>query len=616
MNYDNANPTVGNQDTHRLRGYRGRLLLCSGSGCCANGATGLKTELERLLEVHNLSTAYEVMITGCHGFCAAGPIMVTQPEGIFYQKLTTKALDRIVREHLLEGKPVTDFMFKQSVDAIPKRDDITFFSGQVLISQRNKGSIDPECLESYTSRGGYSAFLNLINRHTPEWVIQEIIESGLRGRGGGGFPTGLKWQACVHAVSKSNLRPIIVCNADHGMMQLESDPHSVIEGMLIGAFATGASEGIIYLRKSYHLALKRLERAIESATEKGYLGNRIADTDMSFSLRIHRGSGAFIGGESSSVINAISGKPPEPHAKTIRHVEKGVNGRPTVLNNVETWATIPVIIKNGAEWFAAIGTGIRKGDPFSGSSGTKVFSLVGDIVYPGQVEVPLGSLLGDVIARFGGGVPRLKPLKAVQIGGPTGGYVPASRLDLKLDFDSVKAVGAIIGSGELIVMSESKCMVDALKNTIGFLADESCGQCTPCREGLNLARNILDRIAAGDAAPDSLDMLQDIADALRSTSMCQFGITAANPLITAISAFRPEFLAHINEKRCPARVCKALIRYEINAQRCTGCTMCARSCPVSVITGERKKPHVIDTTGCIRCGTCFEVCRFDAVEVK
>ena len=616
MNQPNSSTAETNQEICRPRDFRGELLICSGSGCTANAADEIRNELARLLTEHNLSNTYRIGMTGCHGFCAAGPIMIVQPEGIFYRKLTIKVLDRIVREHLIEGKPVESLLFKDTVGTIPKREDIPFFSRQVLISQRNKGLIDPESIDSYIGRDGYLAFTRTLRNRQPEEVIQSIIDSGLRGRGGGGFPTGLKWRACRDAVVSSGLSPIVVCNADHGMMQLESDPHSVIEGMLIGAFAVGASEGVIYLRNTYHLARKRLEIALAQAAEKGFLGTRIAQSAMSFTIRIHRGAGAFIGGESSSVVASISGSIPEPQARTIRNAVKGVHGRPTVVNNVETWATVPVIMHKGADWFAAIGTGIRKGEPLSGSSGTKVFSLIGDIAYPGQIEIPLGTSLGDVIARFGGGVPKQIPLKAVQIGGPTGGYIPASRLDLKLDFDSLKAAGTILGSGELIVLSEKKCIADSLKNTIEFLADESCGQCTPCREGLNIARSILRRITEGNATADDLDGLRGLGLTMRETSMCQFGVTAANPILTALDSFLPELRAHIDQKRCPARVCKSLIRYEINAERCTGCTMCARACPVSVISGERKKPHRIDSTRCIRCGTCFEVCKFDAVEVK
>ncbi len=454
-------------------------------------------------------------------------------------------------------------------------------------------------------------------------MVKDVIASGIRGRGGGGFPAGVKWEGGRNAAIKKNEEIFVVCNADEGdpgaymdRSIIETDPHAVIEGMLIGAFAVGAKEGFIYIRKEYPLAMDRLHIAIEQAREYGLLGNNILGSDFSFDIHVHRGAGAFVCGESSALMASMAGKAGEPRAKYVRSVEFGFRDKPTILNNVETWANIPAIIEKGADWFASIGSGDVSENPWGGSSGTKVFSLVGNIKNTGLVEVPMGITLREVIEEIGGGIPDGKKFKAIQTGGPSGGCIPESLIDMKIDFDSLSEVGSMMGSGGLIVMNEQTCMVDVARYFINFLVDESCGKCTPCREGLYAMKSILDRICSGEGKEGDIEALEELSETIIDTSLCQLGGSAPNPVLSTIKYFRNEYEQHITEKKCIAGVCKPLIEYSINAEKCIGCTACAKPCPVKAITGNKKEVHVIDKETCIKCGICVETCKFDAVEVK
>jgi NADH:ubiquinone oxidoreductase subunit F (NADH-binding)/NAD-dependent dihydropyrimidine dehydrogenase PreA subunit len=450
-----------------------------------------------------------------------------------------------------------------------------------------------------------------------------VKRSGIRGRGGGGFPTGVKWESCISSAKKSQVAPYLVCNADEGdpgafmdRSIIEADPHSVIEGMTIGAYAMGAKEGFVYIRKEYPLALARLKKAIEQARKHGLLGDNIFGSDFSFDINIHQGAGAFVSGESSALMTAMEGKVGEPHSKYIHTVESGYKGMPTVLNNVETWANIPVIIEKGGKWFSEIGSGDVSKSPWEGSSGTKVFSLVGDITNTGLVEVPMGITLDEIVNKIGGGIPEARQCKAVQTGGPSGGCIPERLLNLPVDFDTLTEAGSMMGSGGLIVMDDSRCMVDVAKYFIDFLVEESCGKCTPCREGLVIIRSILGRITKGEGEPGDLEMLSNISETIKKASICDLGGSAPNPVLSTLKYFEDEYRAHIEDKKCPAGVCKALIQYTISEENCTGCGVCPKHCPVDAISGEKKKLHTIDPDKCIKCGICDEVCKFDAVEVR
>jgi len=605
--------------------YRGMLMVCNGTGCVAAKGFEIKKHLEEALLRHGLQDQWLVVGTGCNGFCAVGPIVVVQPEGIFYQKLRERDVELLVIEHLLGGKPVEKLMHKNPVTGAinPKMEDISFFTKQQLVALRNKGLIDPENLEHYIARDGYQALRRALTDANPDALIAEITRSGLRGRGGGGFPAGVKWASGKKAKVKRGTDIYVVCNADEGdpgafmdRSIIETDPHAVIEGMAIGAFAVGASEGFIYIRKEYPLALVRLNKALAAAREAGLLGERIFGTDFSFDIQVHRGAGAFVCGESSALMASMSGRAGEPRAKYVHNVEYGYRDLPTVLNNVETWANVPPIVLKGSDWFAAMGTGDVKDNPWNGSSGTKVFSLVGKVRNTGLVEVPMGITLREIIEDVGGGVPEGRTFKAVQTGGPSGGCIPASRLDMPVDFDSLTELGSMMGSGGMIVMDDRTCMVDVARYFVDFLVDESCGKCTPCREGLYALSKILRRICDGQGQDSDLTLLEEICDTVKEASLCQLGGSAPNPVLSTLKYFRDEYEAHIREKRCPAGVCKELIAYRILDPQCTGCGACVKPCPTAAITGEKKKPHVIDTGKCIRCGICFEVCKFHAVEVK
>jgi len=603
--------------------FNSALMVCTGTACVANRSFSLVEVLRKELEKRNLSEKYLVVPTGCNGFCAQGPIMVVQPEGIFYERLTSDDIPEILDRHLEGGKPVERLLYHDDGTAVPEMKNIPFFGKQKLLALRHKGMTDPEKIEDYFRLGGYQTLHRTLTSMKPGEVITEIIRSGIRGRGGGGFPTGIKWQSCVEAVRRTGNLPSVICNADEGdpgafmdRSIIEADPHSVIEGMITGAYAVGASEGYIYIRKEYPLAMKRLIIAIDQARENGLLGKNIFDTGFDFDIVVHRGAGAFVCGESSALMASMAGNPGEPRAKYVRSVERGYRDKPTVLNNVETWANIPLIMDKGAEWFASIGTGDVSENPWNGSSGTKVFSLVGDVNNIGLVEVPMGITLREIIYDIGGGIPGGKKFKAVQTGGPSGGVLPAGKLDLHVDFDTLTEADSMMGSGGMVVMDESTCMIQIAKYFVDFLKGESCGKCTPCREGLIALGTILDRIIKGDGRRGDIELLEEYGRNMSECSLCALGQTAANPVLSTIKYFRDEYEEHIIDRKCRALECKELIQYHINAEQCTGCTICARNCPVDAIEGSLKMPHVIDQNKCIRCGVCREVCNFNAVEVR
>jgi len=609
--------------TERFDSYSAVLMVCAGTACVANKSIGLIEHLKRELMNRGLSDKYLVVATGCNGFCAKGPIMVVQPDGVFYQKLTPADLPSIIEQHLEGGEPVESLLHMVKGVPVPKMQDIPFFAKQELLALRHRGLIDPEDIQDYVRLGGYATAAKVLTSMEPGDVLDSVIRSGIRGRGGGGFPAGLKWKSCVDAAEQLGILPVVVCNADEGdpgafmdRSIVEADPHTVIEGMIIGAFAVGASKGFIYMRKEYPLAMHRLEIAIMQARAEGLLGENIFGKGFSFDLEIHRGAGAFVCGESSALMASMAGMPGEPRAKYVRSVERGYKDGPTVLNNVETWANIPLILDRGGEWFGSIGTGDVSENPWGGSSGTKVFSLVGDVNNIGLVEVPMGITLREIIFDIGGGIPEGKPFKAVQTGGPSGGVIPAEKLDLKVDFDSLTSEGSMMGSGGMVVMDESTCMVKFARYFVDFLKDESCGKCTPCREGLVALGQILDRIMAGNGKAGDIELLEDFGASMNDGCLCALGKDAPNPVLSTIRYFRDEYEAHISSGTCPAGQCEALIKYTINPENCVGCTICAKNCPTDAITGTVREVHVIDDGKCIRCGVCRDVCKFNAVEVK
>jgi len=593
--------------------YRTHVMLCAGTGCVSNGSFRIKETLERELKKHNLQNEVAVVMTGCNGFCAQGPVMVVKPDDIFYQLLTDDDITHLVEEHFLKGRPVQKLMYTPPAEElpVPKMSDIGFFNKQRLIALRNRGMIDPEQIDEYIARDGYTALAKALNEMTPEQIIEEIKLSGLRGRGGAGFPTGRKWELARAAKGETKH---IVCNADEGdpgafmdRSIIESDPHSVLEGMIIGARAIGASYGHVYIRNEYPLARERLIKAIKQATDYGLLGKDIFGTGFDLDVSIHRGAGAFVCGEETSLIASLEGRAPEPRIRPPFPVESGIWDAPTNINNVETWANVPDIINRGAKWFSAIGTETSKG--------TKVFSVVGKVKNTGLVEVPMGITLREIVYDIGGGIPDDKEFKAVQTGGPSGGCIPQSLLDLPIDYEKLAEVGSIMGSGGLIVMDEDTCMVDVARYFLEFLKDESCGKCTACREGIDVMHGILVRICEGNGKEGDIEMLEELSEAVKDSSLCALGRTAPNPVISTIRYFSDEYEAHINDKSCPAGVCKALITYVIDEEKCKGCRLCAKNCPQEAITGEVKMPHTIEQDKCIKCGVCFDVCKFDAVSV-
>jgi NADH:ubiquinone oxidoreductase subunit F (NADH-binding)/(2Fe-2S) ferredoxin len=602
--------------------HRLHAMICTCTNCISNGALTIKDALEAQIAEKELADDIRVVQTGASGLCVNGPVLMVQPDGIFYQYLKKKDIPNLVEEHFLKGRPVESLMYVPVGEEmpIPKMSDIPFFKDQRLIALRNRGIIDPDSIDEYIANDGYKALAKALGTMTPDEVIEEIKRSGLRGRGGGGFPTGVKWQICRSSVLKSReadpQKPCyLICNADEGdpgafmdRSILEADPHSIVEGMCIGAYAMGATDGYIYARIEYPLAIERIEIAIKQAKEYGLLGENILGFDFSFDLTIFQGAGAFVCGEETSLIHSIEGKPPEPGQKPPFPAESGLWGCPTNINNVETWANVPVIMNWGAEWFAEIGT--------EKSKGTKVFSLAGNVNNAGLVEVPMGITLREMIYEIGGGIPNNKKLKAVQTGGPSGGFIPERFLHLPVDYERLKEVGAIMGSGGMIVMDEDTCILDIAKYFLDFTSDESCGKCSSCREGSLALRGIIEKICNGDGQEEDLELLEEICEAVKDASMCGLGQTLPNPVLSSLRYFRDEYEIHVKEKRCPAKVCKALITFSVDEEKCTGCTACARVCPTQAAHGEKKQPHKIDQEKCIKCGACVDACKFDAVEVK
>ncbi len=573
------------------------ILICAGGACISAGEESVKSALEKEIEKYALQDVVRIVETGCMGACSLGPLMVVYPEGIFYQKLTPDAARKIVQEHILKGRIVQEYLYKMPTgEVIPEAvEKLPFFARQVI--------------EEYIARDGYFALAKVLNEMTPEQVIEEIKKSGLRGRGGAGFPTGLKWELTKKAKGE---RKFVICNADEGdpgafmdRSVLEGDPHTVLEAMAIAGYAIGADQGYIYVRAEYPLAIERLELAIAQAKEYGFLGENIMGTSFKFDIELRIGAGAFVCGEETALIASVEGKRGQPRVKPPYPAQSGVWGMPTVINNVETFACVPPIIIKGAEWFRSIGT--------EKSPGTKVFALAGKITNTGLVEVPMGITLKELLYEIGGGSSTGKRIKAVQTGGPSGGCIPSEYFDTPVDYESLQKLGAIMGSGGMIVMDEDDCMVDVAKFFLEFTVDESCGKCTPCREGTREMLRILEKIVSGEGTMEDLERLEILGNVIKDSSLCGLGQTAPNPVLSTLRYYRHEYEAHVNEKRCPSLKCKNLIRYLIDPAKCVGCTACARVCPVNAISGEVRKVHRIDNEICIRCGSCIDVCRFGAI---
>ena len=594
--------------------YRSHVLVCGGTGCTSSGSAKVIDALKAELEKNGLTEEVQVIKTGCFGLCAVGPIMIVYPEGSFYSRVQAENIPEIVTEHLLKGRPVKRLLYKETVteDMIKSLNHTPFYAKQKRVALRNCGVINPENIDEYIAYDGYEALAKCLMEYKPEEVIQIVKDSGLRGRGGAGFLTGLKWQfaAANHADQK-----YVCCNADEGdpgafmdRSVLEGDPHSVIEAMAIAGYAIGASQGYIYIRAEYPIAVKRLEIAINQAREYGLLGKNIFSTGFDFDIEIRLGAGAFVCGEETALMTSIEGKRGEPRPRPPFPAVKGLFGKPTILNNVETYANIAQIILKGPEWFSSMGT--------EKSKGTKVFALGGKIHNTGLVEVPMGTTLREVIEEIGGGIPNGKKFKAAQTGGPSGGCIPAEHFDIPIDYDNLISIGSMMGSGGLIVMDEDNCMVDIAKFFLEFTVDESCGKCTPCRIGTKRLYEMLDKITKGQGTLEDLDKMEKLCYYIKNNSLCGLGQTAPNPVLSTLRYFRDEYIAHVSEKRCPAGVCKKLLNYEILADKCKGCTACARQCPVNAISGTVKQPHVIDKSKCIKCGSCMEKCKFGAIIKK
>ncbi|MGB4005851.1 MAG: NADH-quinone oxidoreductase subunit NuoF [Halanaerobiales bacterium] len=592
--------------------YRSHVLICTGTGCVSSGAGKLKEKLTAELEERGLQKEIKVVDTGCHGFCEKGPIVIVYPEGVFYCQVTEDDINDIVEEHLLKGRIVERLLYKEPLteESIPSYNDIDFYKKQKRIALANCGRINPESINEYIAIGGYEALGKALTEMTPDEVIAEVKNAGLRGRGGAGFPTGLKWELTRREESD---KKYLICNADEGdpgafmdRSLLEGDPHKIIEGMVIAAYAIGADEGYIYVRAEYPLAIHRLEVALEQAAELGLLGENILGSGFNFTLNIKKGAGAFVCGEETALMASIEGKRGMPRPKPPFPSVSGLWGKPTNINNVETFANVPYIISQGAAAYSAIGT--------EKSKGTKVFALTGKINNTGLVEVPMGITLREIIYDIGGGLRDGKDLKAVQTGGPSGGCIPADLLDLPIDYESLTEVGAMMGSGGMVVMDDSTCMVDVARFFLSFTQSESCGKCTPCREGTKRMLEILDRICAGEGREGDLELLEELGNHIKETSLCQLGGSAPNPVLSTLKYFRAEYEAHIMDKRCPANVCEGMkSAYVIDQSVCIGCTLCTRVCPVDAISGERKKPHYIDPEVCIACGACAEKCPVAAI---
>ncbi|MGB2986060.1 MAG: NADH-ubiquinone oxidoreductase-F iron-sulfur binding region domain-containing protein [Phycisphaerae bacterium] len=591
------------------------VLVCAGTGCLANGSLDVVRSFDRAIRSRELTAKLELGLktTGCHGFCEKGPLVVIQPKGIFYNGVKPKDVNDIVDKTLINGEVIERLLYRDpnTKKRVEQYAAIPFYSHQLRIALRNIGKIDPGSIDDSIAAGGYAGLARALTEMTPEEVIDTVTKSGLRGRGGGGFPTGRKWNTCRSANAETRY---VLCNADEGdpgafmdRSLCEGDPHAVIEGMIIGAWAVGAAEGYIYVREEYPLAVKHLQRAIEQARERGLLGDDILGTGFSYDIKIARGGGAFVCGESSALMKSVVGEVGEPRAKYVHSVIRGLFDKPTVLNNVETWANVPWIIAEGADKFTALGT--------KTSTGTKAFSLVGKVKNTGLVEVPMGITLREIIFDIGGGIIRDRPFKAVQTGGPSGGCLPESKLDLPVDFDTLTDAGSMMGSGGMIVMDNRTCMVDVARYFLKFLVDESCGKCVPCREGVHQLHQILEAVCRGDGKPGDVEKIEALSDVIVKASLCALGKSAPNPVLSTLRYFREEYDAHIHDRKCPAGVCRDLFTFRIVEEKCTGCGLCAKACPVDCIVGELKKVHWIDGKKCTRCGACRNVCPVDAVEV-
>ena len=591
--------------------YRSHVLVCGGTGCTSSGSQRIIDRLEKEIAAQGLSEEVGVVKTGCFGLCALGPIMIVYPEGTFYSMVQEDDIPEIVTEHLLKGRVVTRLLYEETTktDKITPLNETDFYKKQHRVALRNCGVINPENIEEYIGTGGYEALGIVLTEKKPEDVIQILLDSGLRGRGGAGFPTGLKWK---FAAANEADQKYVCCNADEGdpgafmdRSILEGDPHAVLEAMAIAGYAIGASQGYIYVRAEYPIAVKRLEIAIAQAREYGLLGKNIFESGFDFDIELRLGAGAFVCGEETALMTSIEGSRGEPRPRPPFPALKGLFQKPTILNNVETFANIPQIIVNGPEWFASMGT--------EKSKGTKVFALGGKINNTGLVEIPMGTTLREIVEEIGGGIPGGKKFKAAQTGGPSGGCIPAEHLDVPIDYDNLIAIGSMMGSGGLIVMDEDTCMVDIAKFFLEFTVDESCGKCTPCRIGTRRMLEILEKITKGQAEMEDLDRLEELCNHLKTSSLCALGQTAPNPVLSTLRYFREEYIAHIVDKKCPAGVCKDLLHYKIDPDKCKGCTLCARTCPADAIIGSVREVHMINPEKCVKCGACMEKCRFGAI---
>ena len=592
---------------------RAHILVCTGTGCSSSNSPKIIEAFERELKEQGMDREAKVVKTGCFGLCAMGPVVLVYPEGAFYTHVTPEDVPEIVSEHIVKGRIVERLLHKEGEKAerVTSLSDTQFYKKQVRIALRNCGVINPENIDEYIGTGGYEALGRALTEQTPQQIIDQILASGLRGRGGAGFPTGRKWQMTHDAVSPDGVK-YVCCNADEGdpgafmdRSVLEGDPHSIIEAMTIAGYCIGAHQGYIYVRAEYPIAVHRLQVAIEQAKEYGLLGKNIFDTGFDFDLELRLGAGAFVCGEETALMTSIEGHRGEPHPRPPFPANKGLFQRPTLLNNVETYANITWILNNGADKFAAIGT--------KGSTGTKVFALGGKIANTGLVEIPMGTPLRTVIEDIGGGCPGGKKFKAAQTGGPSGGCIPASLIDTPMDYDSLGAIGSMMGSGGLIVMDEDNCMVDIAKFFLEFIIDESCGKCSPCRIGTKRLYDLLCKITEGNGTLEDLTTIEELCNHIKSSALCGLGQTAPNPVLSTLHHFRDEYIAHVVEKRCPAGVCKNLLHFVIDPGKCKGCTLCAKNCPAGAIAGVVRAPHVIDPTKCVKCGACMDVCRFGAI---